>query len=256
MTPNSRRGAILRAASEGARLDVESLARELGASRETIRRDLAALDREGLVRRVHGGAVAVAAGAGPFESAFAERMGQAVAAKRAIARHVAAGLKPGDSILVDTGSSTLYLARELQSCKGLIVITNSADIAAHAARGEGSRVILIGGEFRPEGREMVGDAALAQIAALRAGEAIVTVAGLGAEGALDIDPREAEVARAMIAQARKVTVIADQSKMNRPGVFAVCPLASIHRIVTDGMPDDLREAARRAGVIVEIVKPE
>lgn len=253
MTLNSRREAILHAASEGARLEVESLARALGASRETIRRDLAALDREGLVRRVHGGAVAVAAGTGPFESGFAERIQSAVAAKRAIARHVAAGLRPGDSILVDTGSSTLYLARELQFCNRLIVITNSADIAAHAARGEGTRVILIGGEFRPEGREMVGDAALAQIATLRAGEAIITVAGLGAEGALDIDPREAEVARAMIAQARKVTVIADRSKMNRPGVFTVCPLASIHRIVTDGMPDDLRERAERAGVTVEIV---
>ncbi len=251
MKPKARQDQILSIAASGARVEVEDLAHRLGASRETIRRDLAALDRAGRLRRVHGGALAIPALAA-VEDPFHQRLQSQVAAKRAIARHVAAGLKPGDSIFIDTGTTTSYLAEELSRLKGLIVLTNSAEIAALAERGEGARVILIGGEFRAAGREALGAMALAQIAQLRAAEAILTVAAITPEGAMDIDPQEADVARAMARQAGRVTVLADSSKMNRPGVFEVCPLPRIARIVTDAMPRSLRIAVEAAGVAVEI----
>lgn len=251
MNPAERRDEILRLSRMGGRLEVEDLARGFGSSRETIRRDLAELDRLGLLRRVHGGATVTPreADEGPFH----QRMRHAVAAKRAMARHVAEGLAPGDSLFLDTGSTTLILAEEIARRKGLIVITNSGEIAALCEKGEGNRVLLIGGEYRGAGRETLGPLAVAQIGQLRAARAILTVAAVTSRGVFDVDPQEAEVARAMVAQADEVTVLADASKMGRAGVFEVCPLAKIARIVTDGMEDGLRAAAMAAGVRVEIV---
>lgn len=254
MTPAERQDAILGLARSGQRIEVETLAAALDASRETIRRDLARLDRAGLLRRVHGGAVAsVARHPDSREDPFHQRMQQAVPAKRAIAAHVAASLHPGDSLFIDTGTTTIYLAEELIRLKGLIILTNSAEIASIAQRGD-HRIILIGGEFRGPGRETVGAAALAQIATLRAARAILTVAAVTAEGVFDIDPQEAEIARAMARQAAAVTVLADGGKMGRPGVFEVCPMAAPLTIVTDSMPADIRAAATCAGVSVEIAK--
>ena len=253
MTPEERRDAIVNQARLGAKLEVEVLAATLSASRETIRRDLAMLDRLGLVRRVHGGAVTAGLAPPPDEGLFSERMRQAVAAKRAIARHVAAGLMPGDSMFIDTGSTTLFLAEEIARRSGLIIITNSADIAASCQRGDGHRIVLIGGEFRGPGRETLGAMALAQIGQLRAARAILTVAAVTERGVFDIDPQEAEVARAMAHQVDEVTILADSSKMGRAGVFEVCPMAGVTRLVTDGLPDRLRLGVTAAGVKVDVV---
>lgn len=253
MTPSERRDAILLRVRAGQGLGVEALAGELGASRETIRRDLAEMDRMGLLRRVHGGARGADAVQAVEEGPFAARMRQQVAAKRAMARHLAQSLQPGDSLFIDTGSTTVFLAEEIAQRKGLIVITNSADIAALCQKGEGNRVMLIGGEFRSAGRETVGPLAVAQIGQLRAARAVLTVAAVTARGVFDIDPQAAEVARAMVAQADEVTVLADASKMGRAGVFEVCAMAKVGRIVTDAMEPVLRQGAEALGVRVEVV---
>ena len=257
MTPTARQNLILEKARNGERIEVEALATDLAASRETIRRDLAQLDRAGVLRRVHGGAVIAAPHLlDASEDPFHRRMQQHVAAKRAMARHVAAGLSAGDSLFIDCGTTTLYLSEELSRLKGLIILTNSADVAYLAQRGDHHRVILIGGEFRGPGRETLGAAALAQIGSLRAAQAVLTVAALTEKGAFDIDPQEAEVARAMIRQADRVTILVDGSKMGRPGVFEVCPLSALHRIVTDHIPPAISAAAEQAGVQVDVTSPK
>lgn len=141
MKSNKRHQAILHRLDQTERVSVEDLATETGASRETIRRDLTQLDRAGLLRKVHGGAIrASAAAAAPslnpvVEGPFHARMEQNVAAKRAIARTAAALLRPGDSLFVDTGSTTLYFAEALEGLKSLTVITNSGVVAGLAAQG-------------------------------------------------------------------------------------------------------------------------
>lgn len=252
MTPDQRRDAIVIQASSGNRLEVETLAGALGTSRETIRRDLALLDRRGVLRRVHGGAMLGQPAAMPQEGPFAVRMGRAVAAKRAIARHVAAGLRPGDSVFIDTGSTTLYLAEEISRLSGLIVITNSAEIAAQCQRGTGNSVVLIGGNFRASGRETVGALALAQIGQLRAARAILTVAAVTASGVYDIDAEEAEVARRMVQQVDEVTVLADSTKLGCAGVYEVCPMKQVSVLVTDAVPALLRNAIEAAGTRLEL----
>lgn len=249
-----RRGqAILNLALSGNVLNVDLLAQDLGVSRETVRRDLARLDRAGLLRRVHGGAVAVRLGLVVEEDAFDARMRQAVAAKRAIAAHVAAELRCGQSLFIDTGSTTVFLAEALVACKQLTIITNSARIASLAAKGEGARIVLLGGEFRSAGAETVGAATLAQIAQLRADHAILTVASVTAAGCYDIDPAEADIARAMISRAGQVTILADASKFDRGGVSEVCTMAQVTRLVTDYIPPAIAAAARAAGVLVHQV---
>ncbi|MGL6211170.1 MAG: DeoR/GlpR family DNA-binding transcription regulator [Paracoccaceae bacterium] len=242
-----RAQAILALAEEGLDLTVEALAERLGASRETVRRDLRRLDRAGQLRRVHGGAVAVLANPSPTEDPFHARMRQAVRAKRAMAAHVAASLRPGDSLFIDTGSTTIYLAEALSKVKELTVITNSARIAMLAAAGPRAKVVLLGGEYRTAGQEALGAITLAQIGSIWAGQAVLTVASVTPFGCFDIDPAEAEIARAMASRADRVTVLADASKFRQPGVFEVCPLSRLSRLVTDHCPPDLASAVRAAG---------
>lgn len=253
MTPEERRNEIINMVRLETRASVEQLAEALGASRETIRRDLSELDSRGFLRKVHGGAV-ISEPDTPdnLEGPFSVRMAQNLRAKRAIAKAVASRLRAGDSLLIDTGSTTLVLAEELSSISGLTVITNSAAIAALAAKGPESKVFLIGGEYRRSGQENVGEIAVQQIAQFRAMHAILTVAAVAQTGYMDHDFQEAQVARAMSRQAASVTVLADSSKMGRLGVFEVGPPQMAKELVTNSIPDDLSERLRASGVDIVV----
>ena len=228
------------------RISAESLAAQLAASRETIRRDLGDLARRGELLKFHGGA-AVLESAG--ESAFHARLHENEPQKRAVARRAAALFAPGDSLFIDTGTTTLFLAEELAKQSGLTVITNASAIAQMVSRGEDNEVFLIGGRFSPDASESLGALALEQIDRFRPMHAVITVGAVDGEGARDFSLEEAEVARAMIARARKTTIIADTSKIDRPALYPVCPLAAVHRLVMNRLPQgDLAQAVRAAGV--------
>jgi len=249
MSVKDRRSEIVDFVRTEGKVSVEQMADALGASRETIRRDLAELDRRGLVRKVHGGAVVVEPGdVERGESPFPARMAEHLKAKRAIARRAKGLFQPGDSLFIDTGSTTLVFAEELASSTGLTVITNSAAIAALAAKGAENRVFLLGGEYRRGGQESVGEMAIAQIGQFRATHAVLTVAAIAATGFMDHDMQEAQIARAMVRQAGHVTILADASKMGKSGVFELGPLSMANRLVTDDMPEDLAMTMRSAGV--------
>jgi DeoR/GlpR family transcriptional regulator of sugar metabolism len=251
VTPTDRRQQILSLVRERRRLSVDALAERFGASRETIRRDLAALNEQGLIRRVHGKAVP-ARGVGLAEGPFSARMTENLAAKRRIARAAAGLFGPGDSLFVDTGSTTLIFAEELAARAGLTVLTNSAAIAAHAARGRDNRAILLGGDFRGDGMECVGPATLEQIRYHSAAHAVLTVGGITAAGLSDHDADEAHIARAMIAQAATVTILADGSKFFTQALHLLGPLSVADRLVADAVPEPLAHSLRDAGVDVVV----
>lgn len=253
MTPEDRRNEIVSLIRSEARVSVERLSEALEASKETIRRDLAELDRQGLLRKIHGGAVVPEPGVtGGGEGPFPSRMAQNLKAKRAIAKAAAALFSPGDSLLIDTGSTTLIFAEEIALIQGLTVITNSAAIAALAAKGPESRVFLIGGEFRRGGQESLGEMAIQQVAHFRATHAVLTVAAVAQTGFMDHDPQEAQLARAMVRQAGSVTILADSSKMERLGVFEIGPPQMARRLVTDAIPQGLEGSLRAAGVEIVV----
>jgi DeoR/GlpR family transcriptional regulator of sugar metabolism len=253
MRPTTRRERIEQVVRERERVTVDALAELLGTSRETIRRDLTDLAERGRVRKIHGGATVAEprSSEADVEGSFQGRLSENADAKRAIARRAIQLFQPGDTLFVDTGTTTLWFAEELPSATGLTIITNSAAIAALAARGASNSTFLIGGEYRADGTENLGHLAVEQISHFHAIHAVLAVGSIETVGILDFDVREADVARAMIAQARSVTVLADATKFGRGGLIKVAALDAITRVVTEaGPPVEIADALRDAGAEV------
>ncbi|MCQ4159902.1 DeoR/GlpR family DNA-binding transcription regulator [Roseomonas sp. GC11] len=243
-----RRERILELLAEHRRLTVEALARQLGTSQETIRRDLTELAARDRLRKFHGGAVLPERMA---EGAFAQRMTENQEAKQAIGEAAAPLFGPGETLFIDTGSTTLAFAAALARQDGLTVITNSIGIAQHLSRGGGNRAFLLGGEHRHDAGENVGSLVLQQLSGFQPDHAVLTVGGITADGLHDFDLQEAEIARGMIERARRVTVLADASKFGRPALFRLCGLPAIARLVTErAPPPPLQAALQAAGVEV------
>ncbi|MGL4288055.1 MAG: DeoR/GlpR family DNA-binding transcription regulator [Phreatobacter sp.] len=258
MRIRERREHILAILRQKHRVSVDVLADELDASRETIRRDLTDLAIRGLVRKFHGGAALPEAGLTEeaSEGTFHARLSENVAQKRAIAQAAAGLFAAGDTLFVDTGSTTVLFAEELAKVSGLTVITNSVLIAQAVARGEGgSRAFLLGGEFNDEVAETLGSLVIDQIRQFHPRHVVLTIGALTPGGILDFSMGETEVARAMVEQASELTVLADSSKIDRPGLFQVCPLSSIDRLVIDQAPSG-PVAAALAAAGVQLIVPE
>ncbi len=226
---------------------VDELAALLDASRETIRRDLTQLSELGKIQKVHGGArMPRVMGEEPFK----QRLSENVDAKMAIASVAASLVAPGETLFIDTGSTTLLFAEELAKVPDLTIITNSTEIARTiATASNASRVFLLGGEFRTDNSQTVGTMAAAHIRSFRAHHAILTVGAMDARsGAMDFNIEEAQIARAMIDQSETVTVLIDSSKFGKLASFEVCSLAGIDRLVSDTPPPaEIRDAIEAAG---------
>ena len=251
--PSLRREGIVDQVRQCEHVTVEELSLRLGVSHETVRRDLSLLARAGRLRKYHGGATLANV---HRESGFAERLVSAVHEKRAIARAAAALLLPGSTLFVDVGTTTLLFAEALHGRTDLTVITNGIDIARNLTL-SGVKVFVIGGELKSQTAEMVGTLAVEQITRFFATDAVLTVAGLNDSGAMDFQLDEAQIARAMISQARSVTVIADGSKLGRDALFQICPLEIIDRVVLDRVPEPrMAHALTNAHVEVIIAESE
>lgn len=247
-SPKVRRARIAELVRKRGHVTVEALADAFDASHETIRRDLTALEEAGAVRKVHGGAkLPVVRDEGPFR----ERMGRNEAAKRVIAQKVARLVSPGETLFIDTGSTTLICAEETARVPGLTVVTNSPRIAeTFATRGESTAVFLIGGRYAPDNAETVGPLAIEGVRAFRADAAIVGAGAVDGEaGVMDVDFEEAQIARAMIDHADRVIVVADATKFDRRAAFAVCPLERVDHLVADRPPTGSLAAALDAASV-------
>jgi len=252
--PIDRHDRILALLALSGELSVDGLADELGVSRETVRRDLAYMDAEGKLRRFHGGARAIAAApAMEKEWPFLQRMAQNAAAKRRVAEAAGRLFQAEDSLFIDTGSTTVAFAEALVAVPSLVTITNSPRIAATLAANSSHKVFLIGGAYGADAGESLGPLALEQIGKFRAGHAVLTVGAIDATCVMDFDLQEAEVAKAMIERADRVTVLADASKFDRRAVFEVATLDRIHTLVTDRAPSDAMAKAFAAAGIELIV---
>lgn len=249
MRPKPRRNAILDLLHQHERLSVADLADRVASSQETIRRDLTALASQNLVRKFHGGATLSPA---DTESPFDVRVGEMAAQKRQIARVAAALPAEGESLFIDTGSTTIAFADELARRERLTVVTNSPAIADRLARTRRfSGVFLLGGQYHAEVDETVGPLCCEQVRRFRTVHAFLTVGAVSPDGFMNFDIDEAEVARAMVEQADQVTLLADSSKFARTALFEVGPLSSARRLVTDAAPPEpLARALETAGVQV------
>jgi DeoR family glycerol-3-phosphate regulon repressor len=171
-------------------------------------------------------------------------------AKKKIAQAVAHEIKDGESLLIDTGSTNIYVAEALRGHRHLTAITNSAPIAQILAGGDGNRVFLAGGEIRADDCAAFGPACLAYIQQFSAETAIISAAAFNREfGVMDHHMTEVEVCRALVQRAERVLVVADQSKFQAKGLIAACSLSEVDLLITDGEPPlDLAEALEAADV--------
>ena len=242
MTPSARQTKIANLIREHDHLTVNELADTLNISKETIRRDLSELARLGKVQKFHGGAsVPVVAGEGPFR----DRMGKNAAAKMQIADAAVKLVSPGETILIDTGSTTLYFAEKLAEIPNLTIVTNSTKIArVMSADPTPARTFLLGGEFYGDNRQTVGSMAIAQVQSFRAHHAFLTIGALDTRtGVMDYSIEEAQLARAMIEQAESLTLLVDSSKFEQIASFEVCCLDKVTNLVCNNPPSDKMEAA-------------
>ena len=257
MRPKERRPEILALVNRLGLVTVEDLSEKLGVSRETVRRDLTALEATGSIRKYHGGARALdnRSVSDDVESPFDQRMIHNTDGKRAIAEATSQLFQRGDTIFIDTGSTTLAVAESLSRIPSLLVITNSPKIAAIIAGNGSSKVFLIGGAYGVEPAESLGPLALEQIAKFRAQHAILTVGAIDTAGVMNFDLQEAEVARAIIDRVETVTVVADHTKFGRRAVFEVAPLSRISRIITDKTPvKEICNAIDAAGALLIVAE--
>lgn len=234
---SERHNAILTKLRRAGNCSVADIADELGVSRETIRRDIKGLEREGLLRTVHGGAVLPDFYEGLHEPAFRERMRQQADEKQAIAGMVPQHVAPGDSVMLDSGSTNLYAAYALEGVSDLLAITNNTEIARSLGTGGNNQVYLCGGHLRPDDGAVFGRSAVRFVEQFRVRKAILSVGAIAVDdGILDFSMEEAEFAQAIMARADSVVVLADHTKFGRQAPIRVCGLEDVHLILTDRPP--------------------
>ncbi len=255
MYAEERQQAIAELALKADRVVVAALASQFDVTTETIRRDLEVLDRQGLVRRVHGGAVA-AARLSLVEPTLAEREPTHAAEKARIARAALSHLPGGSSgsVLLDAGSTLAQFAAVLPLGSVGTVITTSLPIGSDlAVRGQ-FPVHLLGGRLRGNTQACVGPDAVARLATLRCDVAFMGTNGLTLRHGLSTpDHDEAAVKRAMMQAARKVVVLADSSKLGPELLVSFAPAAAIDVLITDdGISDADRLAFEEAGIEVVV----
>lgn len=232
MKPRERRLQIETTIQQQGSASVEALAERFAVSTETIRRDLSRLAAAGRILKIHGGARTMRL---LNEPAMLVRSRLASREKVQIGQRLAQAIQPGDTLFIDTGSTTLAAAPALARIPGLTIITNSLRLAeALATEGSDANIHLLGGRFAADNGQTVGPSVLGQIGEYQADHCVLTVAALSPEiGAMDASHDEAQIARAMVANARNLIILADSSKLGRRAAFTICRSAGIGLVITD-----------------------
>jgi len=241
---NQRGLKIIELLGERGAVEVSALARELGVSAVTVRKDLGELEGQGLLVRQHGCAVRVS----PNDIRF--RMTVDYEVKRRIARRAAQLTESGEAVMIESGSTCAMLAQELANTRReTAIVTNSAFIADFVRRVPGARITLLGGAYDNDAQVMTGP-----LVRLCAEEFSVDKFFLGVDGFdpqqgfSNVDLQRAEAVRIMAARARRRIVLTDSSKFGRRGVVSLLRANEVSAVVTDAVPDDCRRALERAGV--------
>jgi len=223
---------ILKLIEQEASAKVARLSKEFNVSESTIRRDLKSLEEEGLIKRTHGGAVAN--GHTKFEPSFSEKENKYLKEKERIGKVAADLVNDGDTIILDAGTTTTQIAKNLFNKSELTVITNGVNIAIELVQNDEVDVLLIGGSLKQKTLALVGPVAQQAIKRFKVDKTFVGVNGITVKDGLTTpDIEEAEIKRMMINSAKEVTVVADHSKFGEVTFTSICSINKINRIITD-----------------------
>jgi DeoR family fructose operon transcriptional repressor len=250
MYAEERHQEIVRLARANGRVDVMALAEGLTVTAETIRRDLTTLERAGVLRRVHGGAIPVERLG--FEPAVATRDSVLISEKERIAKAALAEVPEDGAIILDAGTTTARLAHALPADRELTVVVNSPVLAVSLGTRPNLNVLMIGGRIRGKTLATVDDWALRPLADLYVDVAFMGTNGCSVQRGLTTpDPAEAAVKRAMIAAARRSVVLADHTKIGNDYLIRFGALSDVDLLISDSaLDDESAEDIEAAGVRV------
>ncbi|WP_322102429.1 DeoR/GlpR family DNA-binding transcription regulator [Paraburkholderia sp. J41] len=248
MLTDQRKKAILQALKHDGQVLAGELSVKFGVSEDTVRRDLRELAAEGLLQRVHGGALP----ASPAVAPIAQRRGMEVAAKRRIAQRAAAMIEPGQVVIVDGGTTSALLVECLPETLAATVVTHSPAIAVALAEHATIEVVLIGGKLYKHSVVTVGAAAVEAIAHLHADLYFMGVTGVHAQAGLSTgDFEESYVKRALAARAAETVVLASSAKLNAASPYRIGPIGMAQTIVVERATEAKRiKPIEAAGVTV------
>lgn len=236
MFAEERQSKIVQMVENGRSVKVLELAERFEVSESTIRRDLQELEEKNLLKRTHGGAVGVQRKS--YEQSFQEKKEAHFIEKERIGELAASLLEDGDSVILDTGTTTLEIAKRIHH-KKLTVITNGLDIAEELSGIEGIELILTGGVLRGNTRAMVGTLAENMLRGFKADMAFIGANGITLEeGITTPNFVEAMTKKSMVSSATRVYAVLDTSKFQQVSLAVIAPLKEITAVITAG---DLEE---------------
>jgi DeoR family fructose operon transcriptional repressor len=236
--------------SDSRMVTISALTDLFGVSGMTVRRDLDRLEEAGLVKRVHGGAIAYDGLI--YEKPFLTREDEQGDQKRQIGRIAAQLIRDGETIILDAGTTTREIARNLAQKRDLTVVTNAIPVAVALSSYLQVQTILLGGTLKRKELCMVGPLVVSALSQMLVDKLFLSAAGFSVDrGATDPDIRESEVKRAMIHSAKEVILAADSSKVGHAAFAQIVSLSAIQKIVTDdGLPEAAIAALESEGVHV------
>jgi DeoR family transcriptional regulator, aga operon transcriptional repressor len=224
-------------------VSVAELVEQLNVSPATVRRALGSLERKGLLRRTHGGAVPLEPLLyEPFRhlSSFQEQEKHRVLEKRQIGLAAADLVADGETIAIGAGTTTTQVARSIRHRKGITIVTNAINIAMELSHRDDLKVMVTGGWVSGSWFALVGPGAIDSAGEMFVDKAFIGVDGVHAERGLTTNyPDQATIHRAMVKQARQTIVVADHTKLGVVGSALICPITDVHTLITDSAaPDD------------------
>lgn len=252
MSLSFRQKEILNMVRASGRVEVEALAESLEVTPQTIRRDLNTLCDEGHLTRVHGGAILQS---GVANTAYEARKSMSAEAKTAIGQLCADAIPDDASLFINIGTTTESVARALRTRRDLLVITNNLNVANIMAANPNCGVMVTGGMLRRSDGGLVGEQTLDTVKQFKADFAIIGASAIDEDGSLlDFDYREVRVSQAIIANARKVFLVADASKLTRSAPARIGHMRDIDGFFTDKpLPAPLAQICGQHGVEVHTI---
>ncbi len=250
---DKRREDILDKLKDKGKIKVTELSREFGISEVTMRNDLAVLENEGLLKRVRGGAVTTQKAY--FNMSLNDRMDMQKEQKKLIAKKVASYINEGDTLMMISGTTTYYIARELINIKNITVVTNSLAIARELSFYSHINVILLGGNLDAQYQFTYGDDVLAQLSKYKADIMIASVDGISAEkGLTTYHYLESEVTKQMIKRSNEVVVAADYTKVGREGFAHIDSASKANILITDSQAE--KGELEKLSSILEVIRTQ
>lgn len=246
---DARRNGILEILHQTGKVRIQTLSQQFGTSEVTIRNDLSVLEKKGCLERVPGGAVQTMKNY--YNMDLQQRQNENAASKQSIARVAASLVNDGDTLFINSGTTTHFTALELKRFKNLKVVTNAIAIAMELASVPTLNVTLLGGMLNPQYAFTYGANLLNELRSYKADKAILSVDGVCGRGITTYHAEEAEVSKLMLNRSRTIIIVSDHTKLGRESFLRIGSLSPGYHLVTNRCNDpDVLEQIKEIGVNV------